>query len=155
MASAEPDIGAPPRQTMESLLMATSRAMRRAYDNRLAGVGLKLSEAYLLGHVHTHGPMTQTQLAEWLGIGRAATGAIIDALESKGLVERTASAADRRVWLVAGTAQAVALVEEIIAIDTAVRQQLWTGVSQAERRQLSETLRRLQGNLAALLDDQN
>jgi hypothetical protein len=56
---------------------------------------------------------------------------------------------------VAGTSQAVPLVEEIIAVDTALRQQLWTGVSQAERRQLSETLRRLQGNLAALLDDQN
>lgn len=153
MASAEPDIGPPPR--MESLLMATSRTMRRAYDNHLAGVGLKLSEAYLLGHVHTHGPMTQTQLAEWLGIGRAATGAIIDALESKGLVERSASAADRRVWLVASTPRAVPLVEEIIAVDTALRQQLWTGVSPAERRQLSETLRRLQGNLAALLDEQN
>ncbi len=39
MASAERDLGAP-RQTMESLLMATSRAMRRAYDNPRAGVGL-------------------------------------------------------------------------------------------------------------------
>ncbi len=103
MASAERDLGAPPRQTMESLLMATSRSLRRAYDSRLAGLGLKLSEAYLLGHVHTHGPMTQTQLAEGLGIGRAATGALIDALEGKGLVERSAHAADRRVWLVATT----------------------------------------------------
>ena len=154
MASAEPDIGAPPRQTMEALLIATSRAMRRAYDSHLAGVGLKLTEAYLLGHVHTHGPLTQTQLAEWLGIGRAATGAIIDALESKGLVERSASAADRRVWLVASTERAAPLVEEIIAVDTALRQQLWTGVTQAERRQLSETLLRLQGNLAAI-DEQN
>jgi MarR family transcriptional regulator, transcriptional regulator for hemolysin len=155
MASAERDIGTPPRQTMEPLLMATSRALRRAYDTRLAGVGLKLTEAYLLGHVHTHGPMTQTQLAEWLGIGRAATGVLIDALEGKGLVERSASAADRRVWLVASTSQAAPLVEEIIAVDTALRQQLWNGVSQAERRQLSETLQRLQGNLAAILDDQN
>ncbi len=154
MASAEPDIGAPPRQTMESLLMATSRAVRRAYDNHLAGVGLKLSEAYLLGHVHTHGPMTQTQLAEWLGIGRAATGAIIDALEGRGLVERSAHAADRRVWLVASTPAAALLVEEIIAVDTTLRQQLWTGVSAAERRQLSDTLQRIQGNLAAL-DDQS
>lgn len=154
MASAEPDIGAPPRQTMESLLMATSRSIRRAYDNHLAGVGLKLSEAYLLGHVHTHGPMTQTQLAEWLGIGRAATGAIIDALENRGLVERSAHAADRRVWLVGSTLRAGPLVEEIIAVDTALRQQLWTGVSAAERRRLSETLRRMQDNLAAL-DDQS
>ena len=150
MASAEREIDAPPRQTMESLLMATSRALRRAYDNRLSGVGLKISEAYLLGHVHTHGPMTQTQLAEWLGIGRAATGALIDALEGKGLVERSADAADRRVWLVASTRRAAPLVEEIIAVDTALRQQLWNGVGQAERRQLSETLQRIQGNLAAL-----
>ena len=155
MASAEPDLGAPPRQTMESLLMATSRAMRRAYDNRLAGVGLKLSEAYLLGHVHTHGPMTQTQLAEWLGIGRAATGTLIDTLENKGLVARSAHPADRRVWLVASTQRAAPLVEEIIAVDTALREQLWTGVSAAERRQLSETLQRIQSNLAALPDDQS
>jgi MarR family transcriptional regulator for hemolysin len=155
MASAERDIGAPPRQTIESLLMATSRALRRAYDNRLAGVGLKASEGYLLAHVHTHGPMTQTQLAEGLGIGRAATGALIDALEARGLVERSAHAADRRVWLVATTQRAAPLVEETIAIDATLRQQLWTGIAQAERRQLSDILRRLQGNLAAILDDQN
>ena len=155
MASAERDIGASPRHTMESLLMTTSRALRRAYDNRFAGVGLKLSEAYLLGHVHTHGPMTQTQLAEGLGIGRAATGALIDALERKGLVERSADAGDRRVWLVASTQRAAPLVEEVIAADTALRRQLWTGVTAAERRQLSETLGRLQDNLAALLDDQS
>ena len=155
MASAERDIGAAaPRQTMESLLMATSRALRRAYDNRLAGVGLKTSEAYLLAHVHTHGPLTQTQLAEGLGIGRAATGALIDSLEQRGLVERSAHAGDRRVWLVASTQRAAPLVQQAIAVDTALRQQLWTGVSPAERRQLSETLRRLQDNLAANLDDQ-
>jgi MarR family transcriptional regulator, transcriptional regulator for hemolysin len=154
MASAERDLGAPPRQTMESLLMVTSRALRRAYDNRLAGVGLKLSEAYLLGHVHTHGPMTQTQLAEGLGIGRAATGVLIDALQRKGLVERSADAGDRRVWLVASTERAAPVVEEVLAIDRDLRRQLWTGVGSAERRALSDTLLRLQGNLAALLDDQ-
>jgi DNA-binding MarR family transcriptional regulator len=153
MASAEPDLGAPPRRTMESILMATSRGMRRAYDSRLAGVGLKLSEAFLLGHVHTQGPMTQTQLAEGLGIGRAATGALIDALERKELVERTAHAGDRRVWLVASTERAGPIVDEIAALDAALRQELWTGISRAERHQLSEILLRLEGNLASILTD--
>jgi DNA-binding MarR family transcriptional regulator len=153
MASAEPDIGAPPRQTMESILMATSRGMRRAYDNRLAGLGLKLSEAFLLAHVHTRGPLTQTQLAEGLGIGRAATGALVDALERKDLVERSAHAGDRRVWLVASTERAAPLVDQIAAIDVALREELWTGISRAERRALSEVLLRLQGNLAAILTD--
>ena len=153
MASAEP-LAAPPRQTIESLLMAASRGMRRAYDNRLAGLGLKLSEAFLLAHVHTRGPMTQTQLAEGLGIGRAATGALIDALERKELVERSAQAGDRRVWLVASTGRASPVVDEVAALDSALRDELWTGISRAERRQLSEILLRVQGNLAAILNDQ-
>ena len=135
--------------------MAASRGMRRAYDHRLAGLGLKLSEAFLLAHVHTRGPMTQTQLAEGLGIGRAATGALIDALEGKGLVERTAHAGDRRVWLVASTERAAPLVAEIAALDDALRAEMWNGISRAERRRLVETLGRLQGNLAAILNEPN
>jgi DNA-binding MarR family transcriptional regulator len=75
-------------------------------------------------------------------------------LERKGLVERSPDAGDRRVWLVASTASAVPVVDEISGIDASLREQLWTGISRAERRQLSETLRRLQGNLAAVLTDQ-
>ena len=153
MASAEP-LAAPPRQTIESLLMAASRGMRRAYDHRLAGLGLKLSEAFLLAHVHTRGPMTQTQLAEGLGLGRAATGAIVDALERKGLVERSAHAGDRRVWLVASTERAAPVADEAAAVDVALREELWTGISRADRRQLSEILQRLEGNLAAILNEQ-
>jgi len=152
VASAEP-LAAPPPRTIESILMATSRGMRRAYDNRLAGVGLKLSEAFLLAHVHTRGPMTQTQLAEGLGIGRAATGALIDALERKQLVERSAHAGDRRVWLVASTERAGPVVDEVAEIDRAFREELWTGISRADRRALSETLLRLQDNLAAILNE--
>jgi MarR family transcriptional regulator for hemolysin len=152
-ASVEPDLGAPPRLAAESLILATARSLRRAYDNRLAELGLKLSEAYLLAHVHRQGPMTQTQLAEGLGLGRAATGAIVDALERKGLVERSADAGDRRVWLVASTESAAPVANEAAALDISLREQLWTGISRPERRQLSEILQRLQGNLAAILND--
>jgi len=153
VASAEP-LAPSPRRTIESVLMATSRDLRRAYDTRLAGLDLKLSEAFLLGHVHTPGPLTQTQLAEGLGIGRAATGSLVDALERKGLVERAAHAGDRRVWLVATTADAAPVVAELTAVDVALREELWTGISRAERRQLSETLLRLQDNLGAVLNEQ-
>ncbi|HEV7688551.1 MAG TPA: MarR family transcriptional regulator [Acidimicrobiia bacterium] len=153
MASAEP-LAAPPGRTPESILMAASRGVRRAYDSRLVGLDLRLSEAFLLGHVHTHGPMTQTQLAESLGIGRAATGSIVDALERKDLVKRSAQAGDRRVWLVATTERAGPVVDQLAAVDIALREELWTGISRAERRQLSEILLRLQGNLAAVLNEQ-
>jgi DNA-binding MarR family transcriptional regulator len=146
---------APPRQTIESLIIATSRCLRRAYDHRLAGVGLKISEAYLLAHVHHRGPMTQTQLADGLGLGRAATGALVDGLERKGLVERSADAGDRRVWLVTSTERAAPVVDEVTAVDVAIREKVWNGISGAERRQLSEILQRLEGNLAAVLNERD
>ena len=133
--------------------MATSRGLRRAYDTRLAGLGLKISEAYLLAHVHQRGPMTQTQLAEGLGLGRAATGALVDGLERRGLVERRADAGDRRVWLVTSTERAAPVVDAVTAIDVAIREKVWTGISGAERRQLSGILERREGNLAAVLNE--
>ena len=152
MASSEP-VAAPALRSVETTLMATTRDLRRAYDSRLAGLGLKLSEAWLLANVHARGPMTQTQAAELLGIGRAATGALIDALERKGLIERSAHAGDRRVWLLSSTERATPVVDEVVAVDSALRDELWKGISRADRRALSEILGRLQGNLAALLND--
>src|SRR5207237_7429186 len=140
------------RRTIESTLMASSREMRRAYDSRLAGVGLKLSEAFLLAHVHTRGPLTQTQAAELVGIGRAATGALIDALERKGLVERSGHAGDRRGWVLWSTERAAPGVGEGLAIGTAPRQETWAGISPADRRTPHATIAPLEAHLGPLVN---
>jgi hypothetical protein len=44
-------------------------------------------------------------------------------------------------------------VDEVTAVDLAIREKVWTGISGAERRQLSEILQRLEGNLTALLNE--
>ena len=45
------------------------------------------------------------------------------------------------------------MVEEVVAIDAALRDEMWKGISRADRRQVSEILGRLEGNLAAVLTD--
>ncbi len=152
--SLDHELDAPPWRRVESTLMATSRVIRRAYDVRLAGLGLNLSEASLLAFVHQRGAMTQTQLAEGLAMGRPAIGAVVDALEHRGLVERRRQAGDRRVWLVATTPAATAVVDEIDAIDEKLRIQLRAGIGRAERQALAQTLLRLQDNLAAVLAEE-
>ena len=69
-------------------------------------------------------------------------------------MERSAHAGDRRVWLVASTERAAPVADEAAAVDVALREELWTGISRADRRQLSEILQRLEGNLAAILNEQ-
>ena len=74
------ELDAPPWQRVEATLMATSRAIRRAYDKRLDPLGLNLTEASILAYVNQHGAITQTRLARHLGVGRASMGAAIDVL---------------------------------------------------------------------------
>jgi DNA-binding MarR family transcriptional regulator len=152
VTSLEHELDAPPWRRVESTLMATSRAIRRAYDLRLAEIGLNLSEAMLLAYVDQQGAMTQTQLADRMSMGRPAMGAVVDALERRGLVERRRHATDRRVWLVAPTDAARSVVDQIATIDQALRTQLRAGISRAERQALAQTLLRLQANLAAVFD---
>ena len=145
------ELDAPPWLRVESTIMATARAIRQAYDSRFVQLDLNLSEASLLAYVEEFGPQTQTRLADRLGLGRAATGSIVDGLQKRGCVERHPDAEDRRVWLVTLTATGKELVAEISAIDQVLRKELRCGISRADRHQLADLLVRLGGNLAGVL----
>jgi DNA-binding MarR family transcriptional regulator len=141
------ELDAPPWLRVESTLMATADAIRAAYDERLARLGLTLSQASLLAYICDFGPVTQTRAAEHLGQGRAVTGTQVDKLEGLGLVERLPDPDDRRVWLVAitdaGREQAAAIAD----VDRVLRAELRDGISRADRQTLAGLLVRLQHNL--------
>jgi DNA-binding MarR family transcriptional regulator len=158
---AEPDVtsghelDAPPWQRVESTLMATARAIRGAYEIRLADLDLNLTQASLLAFLFEVGPITQSRLASRLGMGRAATGLVIDALEQRGLVERRTNPDDRRAWLIAIRPEGIRITEPIFEIDAALRSELRVGISRPERRWLAGLLLRLQANLASVLTETN
>ncbi len=133
--------------------MATSRAIRQAFDRRFAPLDLNLSQASLLAFLAESGASTQTRLAERLGLGRAATGAMIDALEGRGLVERLPDPADRRVWRVAVTTSGKDLAAAVHEIDEVLRAELRDGIPRTERQLLAQLLLRLQSNLARVLSE--
>ncbi|MGI9590328.1 MAG: MarR family winged helix-turn-helix transcriptional regulator, partial [Myxococcota bacterium] len=118
MPASEPrhELDAPPWQRVESTLMATSRAIRDAYDARYAALDLNLTQASLLVFLHQSGPQRQTRLAQRLGLGRAATGATVDLLEGRGLVERQDEPADRRARRVTPPPPRKEMIEPIRAI---------------------------------------
>lgn len=141
------ELDSPPWLRVESTLMATARLVRVAFDVRLAPLDLNLTQASLLGYVVEFGATTQTQLADRLGIGRAAIGSVVDQLESRGLVERTSNSADRRVWLVAITTAGTELAQRISEVDEVLRADLRRGIGREERQALAWVMTRLQQNL--------
>jgi MarR family transcriptional regulator for hemolysin len=141
----------PPFRLIDATIMSTARVMRRAYDERLAPLGLNLSEARMVVFVAEFGPETQTRLAGRLGLGRAAAGQMIDKLEREGLVTRIRDKEDRRVWLIGKTKKTNALRDRIVDETASLRDELRAGISHEERAALASTLRRLQDNLTAIL----
>ncbi|MCU1358877.1 MAG: putative MarR family transcriptional regulator [Ilumatobacteraceae bacterium] len=142
----------PPWLRVESTLMATARMIREAYDRRFQPLDLNLTQASILVYVSEFGPVTQTTIADHLGQGRAATGANLDRLHNRQLVERRPDVADRRVWQILLTAAGSALIEPIAAIDRELRTELRSGLSRADRQALANVLRQLQSNLRSATD---
>ncbi len=152
MAAAHHELDAPPWKRVESTLMATARALRRAFDARYAPLDLNVKQASLIAYLAERGPLSQTQLATALDMGRAATGLLVDGLEQRGLVERRPNPADRRAWLIALRSEGRALVGPIQKIDERLRSELRAGIAREERQQLAGLLLRLQGNLSRILE---
>lgn len=145
--SAGHELDAPPWRRVEATLMATARAIRQAYDRELASLGLNLSQASLVAFVAEFGAQSQSQLAARLNLGRAATGSVVDQLEARGIIERSADAHDRRVWRVDLTPEGRRLAAEIAEVDLMVRSRLRTGFTRSDRQRLAELLLQLQANL--------
>jgi MarR family transcriptional regulator for hemolysin len=127
--------------------MATANAIRAAYDERLAPLGLTLSLASLLSYIADFGPINQTRAAEHLDQGRAVTGTQVDRLQALGFVERQPDPDDRRVWLLAITESGTELAGSIAEVDRVLRSELRAGITRSERQALAGLLIRLQRNL--------
>ncbi len=145
------ELDSPPWLRVESTLMATARLVRVAFDTRLASLDLNLTQASLLGYVNEFGATTQTDLADRLGIGRAAIGSVVDRLQARGLVERQPRRDDRRVWLVAITESGTELALQINEVDQVLRAELRHGLGREERQALAWVMTRLQQNLATAI----
>ena len=105
----------------------------------------------MLEYVVEHGPMSQTKVAERIGMGRAPAGTIVDNLSNRGLLRRTPDPADRRVWLLIATEEGSNLSEGIVQVDKQLRTEMRKGLDQVEREHLANMLVRIQANLVSVL----
>lgn len=131
-------------------LHTTARTWRQAVDRRLKGLGLsQASWMTIAAAAKAQKPLSQSDLADRLGVEGATMVAMIDRLVKAGLIERRACPTDRRVKHVVVTDAGSALYATVKAEAAALRKEL---LSQIDRQQLAtatqvlETLQRLIGD---------
>jgi DNA-binding MarR family transcriptional regulator len=147
------------QQTPDANVLATQGAMNtiRTADmlfdrigRLLRPLGVSAAGGLVLGILRDHGPMSPSELGEWLIVSRAAVTGLLDSLERRGFVRRSANPADRRSLVVEITPAGLSVVQELRTI-VHRNEKNWLGaLSDAELRTYIDLLHRIQDRLAAL-----
>ena len=131
-------------------LHSTSRSWRQAVDRRLKYLGVSQASWMTIAiAAKASTPLSQSELADRLGVEGATMVAMVDRLVRAGLVVREASATDRRVKRVVLTAGGLAVYEKVKSEAEALRKQLLAHVDAKQLKVATELLETLRGIIEA------
>jgi MarR family transcriptional regulator, transcriptional regulator for hemolysin len=130
---------------------AVARLIRRRFERSVRQAGLPITrlQASLLIRIARKPGVSQTAAATDLDIEPIALVRMLDRLHEEGLVERRAHPTDRRVRTLWLTPLAWPVVDRILEINLAVREEACAGLTPAARDMLMNALDHMKNNLAA------
>ena len=128
----------------------TSRLLRRAYDRRVASLGITSAQWRVLFWLSRESNLRQVELADRLDLEPITLCRIIDRLAEAGLVERRADPSDRRAWRLALTAKATPVLEQLLALATKLRAEAFEGLDQPVLDQIRDGLERIRDNVSRI-----
>jgi DNA-binding MarR family transcriptional regulator len=119
-----------PAYLIRRLQMISTSIIAEAFE----GEDMSLPEWAVLTIIDNHPEVDQSRLAEIVSIDRVNTGRLIDALESRGLVERRFDEADRRVWRLRCTRRGLQTRKRLLPRALASQERLLACLSQHDRK---------------------
>jgi MarR family transcriptional regulator for hemolysin len=127
-------------------LHGTARIWRQAVDRRLKNLGMSQASWMTIAVASkARSPLSQSELAERLGVEGATMVAMVDRLAKAGFVVRQPCQADRRINRVVLTEEGNRLCETVKAEAAAVRRELLATIDPANLAVATELLETLQG----------
>jgi len=132
-------------ERFSSAIHNSSRAWRQALDRRLKYLGVSQASWMTIAvAANATAPLSQSELADRLGVEGASMVAMVDRLVKAGLVRREPSNTDRRVKRVLLTEAGTVLYDKVRAEASAFRQQILASMDQTMLQIATETLEALQ-----------
>ena len=159
MPEGEPEFNAskPPAHSLGFLLPRVAHSLDRDFEQMLAGFEIRSTHLGVLSTLRAYEPLSQRQVANYLGLERQTMVNIVDDLERRKLVQRGNSPTDRRVQLLQLTAEGRIFQERVDQAAEQHEQQVFGVLSAAEQETLAELLLKLSrvGYFEALLAPPN
>jgi MarR family transcriptional regulator, transcriptional regulator for hemolysin len=137
-------------ERFSAALHSTSRAWRQALDRRLKYLGVSQASWMTIAvAAKAREPLSQSELAESLGVEGATMVAMVDRLVKAGFVVREPSTIDRRVKRILLTQSGNLLYDKVRAEAATIRQELLADVDPKKLLAATELLESLEGTLEA------
>ncbi|GLF98660.1 MarR family winged helix-turn-helix transcriptional regulator [Streptomyces yaizuensis] len=129
------------------------RLHRMAAAKLLRGLGLYPGQEFLMMCLWEAGAVRQSELIKRLELDPSTVTKMLQRLEQSGHVRRRPDPADRRAVLVEATERSCGLRQEVERAWERLEEHTVTGLSEAERAELSRLLGRVEENLCAQTAD--
>jgi len=136
---------------MEDLLFEineTARAIRRAFDQRAATLGVTGPQWRVLARLKREPGLRQVELADALDMEPITLCRIVDRLEDAGLVERQPDPTDRRAWKLELTDKAMPIVKTLRSLAQEFAKEAMGGLPQESLDALRDRLGAIRANVA-------
>ncbi|HBS1667371.1 MarR family winged helix-turn-helix transcriptional regulator [Klebsiella quasipneumoniae] len=126
------------------LLYLTAHHWRLAVNRRLKNLGLSQASWVAVAAIaRHHQPLSQSELAQELGVESPTIVPLINRLVALGLVERVTTDRDKRKRLLVVTDQGQALFEQVKTVADDLREEILTVITPQEREQTQRVLEKL------------
>jgi len=137
-------------ERFSTALHGTARAWRQAIDRRLKYLGVsQASWMAITVAAKAQQPLSQSELADQLGVEGATMVAMVDRLVKAGLASREPSTTDRRIKYVVITEAGYRLYDTVREQATAVRKELLANIDRQKLEAATDVLEALQGMIEA------
>ncbi len=133
-----------PADSLGEAFGAVARRLRAASMAAFAAYDVTPSQVRAIRVLDQHGGVRSKELADHLRIAPRSATEVVDALEAKGLVSRSADPHDRRATLVALTDRGHELSEEVRRARGLESERMFERLTRADRADLARILGKLQ-----------
>ena len=131
------------------LVHDVSRLIKRRFDRRARRTGLPITrrQAAVILYIARNEGVSQSEVATWLDLEPIALVRMLDKLHEEGLVERRAHPTDRRIRTLWLTPAAHPVIERILIINVAIREEAFAGLPARARDTVITILDGIKDNL--------
>lgn len=131
------------------VLNDVARLVRTRFDQRARAFGMTRAQWLILARLNRQSGLSQNEMAAICEVEPITVGRLIDRLEARGLVERRADPADRRIRRLHLLPAAKPILDEIWSYRDALHDEIVNGLSDDDRNRLVDSLLHIKDNLVA------